>query len=164
MMVLLGGSRGVFAYRVFWEGVRGGGFWRTYGAVKLDGWMVGWSWKVEVGGGSGGMGLEGCQRLVQFMQLLWCGLRVIRVTPMALEEDGHENRFWGRDAERHEDGCALLRVKAVIRPRRLGNAERRTEGRRCLIVHKVVLELFCSAEEESGFFGFVLEEGLLEDG
>ena len=30
------------------------------------------------------MGLEGCQRLVQFMQLLWCGLRVVRVTPTAL--------------------------------------------------------------------------------
>ena len=107
------------------------------------------------------MGLEGCQRLVQFITEMPPSGSYL-VTPMALEEV--ENRFWGRDAERHEDGCALLRVKAVIRPRRLGNAERRTEGRRCLIVHKVVLELFCSAEEESGFFGFVLEEGLLEDG
>ena len=110
------------------------------------------------------MGLEGCQRLMQFTHLLWCGRRVVKVIPSAQAEDGHENRPWGRDAERHEDGYTLLRGKAAIRPRRLGNAERRTEGRRCLIVHKVVLELFCGAEEESGFFGFVLEEGLLEDG
>ena len=27
MIMLLAESRGVFAYRVFWEGVRGGGFW-----------------------------------------------------------------------------------------------------------------------------------------
>ena len=111
------------------------------------------------------MGLEGCQRLVQFMQVRR-GNRVVRVTPMALEEDGHENRFWGRDAERHEDGCALgkavlLRVKAVIRPRRLGNAECRTKGRRCLRVYEVVPELIGNVAEESGF---VLGEGLLEDG
>ena len=108
------------------------------------------------------MGLEGFQRLVQFMKLLWCGLRVVRATPMALEEDGHENRFWGRDAERHEDGCVLLRVKAAIRPRRLGNAERRTEGRRCLFVHKVAREPLGSLADH--VWEVVLDVGILEDG
>ena len=65
---------------------------------------------------------------------------------------GRENRCWSRDAERHEDGFALLRVGHVgtvgprtgLRLRRLGNAERRTEGRRCLFVHKVARELLGS--------------------
>ena len=104
------------------------------------------------------MGLEGCQRLMQFTHLLWCGRRVVKVIPSAQAEDGHENRPWGRDAERHEDGYTLLRGKAVIRPRRLGNAERRTEGRRCLIAQKVVHELIGSVEEEYVFVGYVLEE------
>ena len=35
MTMLLAESRGVFAYRVFWKGVRGGGFWRAYGAACI---------------------------------------------------------------------------------------------------------------------------------
>ena len=112
------------------------------------------------------MGLEGCQRLMQFTHLLWFGRLTAkeRVTVCGLAVDGHENRTWGRDAERHEDGCALLLVEAVIRPRRLGNAERRTKGRRCPRVYEVAVELIGSVVEESVESGFVLEEGLLEDG
>ena len=104
------------------------------------------------------MGLEGCQRLVQFITEMPPSGSYL-VTPMALEEDGHENRFWGRDAERHEDGCALLRVKAVIRPRRLGNAERRTEGKRRRYVQKVALELVGRVFEKYGYGAGLLEDG-----
>ena len=109
------------------------------------------------------MRLEGCQRLVQFTQLLRCGLRrgmpAERGALSALVVDGRENRRRVRDTERHEGSFALLRVHAVIRPRRLGNAERRTEGRRCRSVQKVALELVGRVVERYGH-----DAGLLKDG
>ena len=109
------------------------------------------------------MGLEGCQRLMQFTQLLWCGLRrgirVERGTRSALAVDGRENRRWGRDTERHENGPVLRRVLVVDRPHRLGNAERRKEGRRCRAAQKVALEHVGSIVERCGH-----DAGLLEDG
>ena len=75
------------------------------------------------------MGSEGFQRLMQFTQLLWCGLRrgmrVERGARFALVVDGDENCHWFRDAVCHGDGCAQ---------RRLDNAEHRAEGRGFLFV------------------------------
>ena len=67
---------------------------------------------------------------------------------MALAVDGRENRRWGGDAERHEDSPALL-CAAVLSPRRLVNAKRRTEVRRCLCHQKAAHELLGNVVKES---------------
>ena len=63
------------------------------------------------------MGLEGCHRLVQFITEMPPSGSYLEC--MALEEV--ENRFWGRDAERHGDGFALFRVcTSALGANRLG--------------------------------------------
>ena len=112
-----------------------------FGWLKLDGWMV---------GGSDFVGLEGCQRLMQFTHLLWCGLRrgiAERGARMALAVDGRENRRWGVDAERHKESSALLCV-VVRRPRRLVNADRRAEVRRGPCPQKTAHEVLGNVVEE----------------
>ena len=100
-------------------------------------------------------------------------MAVERVTRSALAVDGRKNRHRGRDAERHEDGFALLRAGHVgaggqptgSRPRRLGNAERQilVEGQRCPCVQKVARERL-SGLVKPGQELEVARGGLLEDG